>query len=551
MKKFYGWLGAAALLTLAACTKDIEGSKDLGADGDLYMTMTITQQLSTRTSTPHQGEEVGKDYENKISSGIVVIASENSSKNDYIVTAVGKIATESISATSPYKASFQTARKTLKDDLGEAPEKTYYLFVIANPTEQITTEYTGKVAEQKSVQSTFTLGQDVATYWTNDNFLMTNAEIAPVTIKASDLAEGQHTTQATALNLGTVKVQRAMSRFDIATGADYTKFEVNNAKAPTIKKVEITFEGVALGNMAKDANLFKTAGMNPNTYSKDGSAGWGYFVSETVDNYVFSPSQDNWLLPLFETPVSSGRLTGSQKNLSTLSFDKISTLAIPENADNDFTHPDKTPYGGAEEYYIWRYCMENTNYDKDNQYYGNSTSIVFHATMKMYGNEDSPLELSGPLYAFNNTIIGTLENLKSYVNNTDPQDGIYGAVKDAYNTALEADGGETVTDASLVANGFTVYRPDNSGVYHCYYIYRNRHNDNNNPGLMGPTEFATVRNNVYKLKVTKLLSLGKPGDPGDDPDPDDPGTPDESDEFWGEIKCEILPWEVRMNNIEF
>ena len=45
---------------------------------------------------------------------------------------------------------------------------------------------------------------------------------------------------------------------------------------------------------------------------------------------------------------------------------------------------------------------------------------------------------------------------------------------------------------------------------------------------MGVMEFATVRNNVYKLSVNKITEFGHPGDPDDDPDPEDPGDPDES-----------------------
>ena len=43
--------------------------------------------------------------------------------------------------------------------------------------------------------------------------------------------------------------------------------------------------------------------------------------------------------------------------------------------------------------------------------------------------------------------------------------------------------------------------------YEMYYCYWNRHNDNNDPNLMGPMEFAVVRNNVYKLMVNKINNI--------------------------------------------
>ena len=197
--------------------------------------------------------------------------------------------------------------------------------------------------------------------------------------------------------------------------------------------------------------------------------------------------------------------------------------------------------------------MENTNYDKDNQKHGNTTGVVFRA--KMTGSKINGK--TGTLYAYNNVIYGTLSDLQTYVtNNASEGDVMHNTIKTKYEDAVtNKEEGEDTDNAklnkALVANGFTLYAPDGSGNYYCYYIYWNRHNDNMNNSIMGAMEFATVRNNVYKLKVNKITSLGHPGKPGDDPDPDNPDTPDEKDTFWGEVSCEVLPWEVRINNIEF
>ena len=68
--------------------------------------------------------------------------------------------------------------------------------------------------------------------------------------------------------------------------------------------------------------------------------------------------------------------------------------------------------------------------------------------------------------------------------------------------------GETpAADAEFGKAGFTVLRPNGSGDYEMYYCYWNRHNDNNDPNLMGPMEFAVVRNNVYKLMVNKINAM--------------------------------------------
>lgn len=107
----------------------------------------------------------------------------------------------------------------------------------------------------------------------------------------------------------------------------------------------------------------------------------------------------------------------------------------------------------------------------------------------------------------------------------------------------------------VTANGITMFQssPDSDfGVgYYCYYYYWNRHNDNNLSGVMGPMEFAVVRNNVYKLSVDKISRLGHPRIPGNDPNNPTPSTPDESDEIYLDVTVEITPWAVRLNSIKF
>ncbi len=68
---------------------------------------------------------------------------------------------------------------------------------------------------------------------------------------------------------------------------------------------------------------------------------------------------------------------------------------------------------------------------------------------------------------------------------------------------------------------------------------------------MGPMEFAVVRNNVYKLAVTNISKLGHPRIPENDPDSPKPDDPDESDDIYFTVTCRVLPWVVRVNNIEF
>lgn len=120
----------------------------------------------------------------------------------------------------------------------------------------------------------------------------------------------------------------------------------------------------------------------------------------------------------------------------------------------------------------------------------------------------------------------------------------------------QAEDEKSAFKAKATGLGFTLYqssKDDNSGDwgYYCYYYYWNRHNDNNNPSLMGPMEFAVVRNNVYKLAVTKLNVLGHPRIPENDPEKPKPDDPNEKSKVYLTLRLDVVPWVVRINNIEF
>lgn len=78
-----------------------------------------------------------------------------------------------------------------------------------------------------------------------------------------------------------------------------------------------------------------------------------------------------------------------------------------------------------------------------------------------------------------------------------------------------------------------------------YYFYYNRHITNGKNYEMGTNEFGVVRNNVYKLAVTVCKRLGEPDSPND------PDEPDEEEKVYFAVSCEVLPWTVRVNDIEF
>lgn len=117
-------------------------------------------------------------------------------------------------------------------------------------------------------------------------------------------------------------------------------------------------------------------------------------------------------------------------------------------------------------------------------------------------------------------------------------------------TDEDSDGtNNTTKNIYLKDLGFYAYYAtveNSKNIYYVYYPYYNRHNDNHDNYDMGPMEFATVRNNIYKLQVTNITRIGLPGDV-----PPDPDTPDESEDVYIQVKVKVLDWVVRLNNIEF
>lgn len=61
---------------------------------------------------------------------------------------------------------------------------------------------------------------------------------------------------------------------------------------------------------------------------------------------------------------------------------------------------------------------------------------------------------------------------------------------------------------------------------------------------MGIMEFATVRNNIYKLKVSTVAGFGQPGDVTPTP-----GTNDKTPEVYFQVSALVLDWVVRVNPV--
>lgn len=510
--KRYSFLMAAAMLAVIGCEKSPEEINS-NAEGNVYMQFSV-KMLTTKSSTdgPGVGDsnsdatpdiEVGLEKENKISSVDIALVKDGK----YFVSR--KV--QPVKATEDtYVASFNTL--DLKD--GEK----FKVYIYANC----------------SAPASFAIDEvsnETVANMTKDNaFWMTNAYAAnEVTLEELS----KHTTPQNPLNLGSHVVERSMARFDYKqSGA----FDMGAGLSLTITEA-------ALINQSLNHYMFRRV-MGSNT---DGNPTGNVTVGgvELPTSWVvdtdWSDKAKDWAK---DTPTGFG---AQLSNPGTWTWTNLSSLK--DNDDN---------YAG--DYKIWCYAKENTLPSIAAQQHAVSTGVVFKAELTAGATASdavkAAMEARKRIYVFNNTLYGAWSDVKALAT----AEGAEPTLAAAYNQAIVgmSDAATDPISAKAAAAGFTGYSAKN-GKYYIYYYYWNRHNDNKDNNTMGIMEFAVVRNNVYKLAVTKVDRFGHPTpptgptDPNPDPDPDpvDPEDPDESVNYYFTVSVKVLPWTVRINNIEF
>ena len=505
---------AALLVAMVGCNKEpqqVEGPDT--QEGQLYMQFSVNM-LTTRTGTDGEQEypsdatpdfEVGKDHENTISKVDIVLTNADS----YVVA---KNVVPAAASKDTYVASFNTLELTAG--------ATYDVYVYANCEAP-----TAKNIDQVSTES-------VANITKANNFWMTNAYAPVAKTLPTDLS--LYTQPHNPLNLGSHYVERAMARFDYMPIND-NKYEI--LKGETVNAT-ITLTEAALINQSKAFYMFRRV-------SADGTnTGWVQGGLESMINYVVDTDY---------AAKAGGYAEGIDAN-----FDyhmnapegwvwKSIARADLGEADSwkgkDDGKSDVESTHSLNDYYIWQYAKENTIPNVDAQDHGISTGVVFKG--EITGTAVTAAD-GETIYVFENVLYGKWADVVAASKANDAPATLVAAVNKI--TAKDAP-----TTADYAAAGFTGYKPEN-GKYYAYYYYWNRHNDNGNNTVMGPMEFAVVRNNVYKLCVDKIAKFGHPN-PDDvdpiDPDPENPEDPDESINYYFTVTVKVLPWVVRVNHIEF
>ncbi len=575
------------------------------------------------------GQEIGKDYENKVTNLLLVLADGTNrmiaygEQNDLQEIKNGKISTTQKISKSTL-SDFYNGR-TLNDT-----ERRVHVYTFCNPTSELK-RIIEEAATDENQKSTWydavcTLSETAngtvvnGAVWGGDShqdgFLMATASASRSmkTIPATFEDWNSYTSVDKAFNLsglnnansdkeidnrGDIPVERAVARFDFRDGSGnnntYDVIKSNEEEAKTIMQIQL--QKMALVNMSKSFYYLRRVsddGLNANAVICGTETSTNYVVDTDAaeklsDDIIANGTYDKHFNFCLGHVNQKGEW-GIDATARTQWYTSDIADVLAGNDDNDESW---NPGATRGDYKIWRYVTENT-IPGAIQRNGITTGIVFKGKMVATADASGTLAdaLNGVtgdssadaiLYAYSNNLYVTWVEVRRAALEAGAESEFYRAVfgnpqtvtpaagdtpvysddtasadfkwNAWHNDALADDEALSAFKSAATAARFTLYQSsvdeDYGPGYYCYYFYWNRHNDNGNDGVMGPMEFAVVRNNVYKLAVTKIDRLGHPRITDNDPDPVDPEDPDEKGDLYLSVSVEVLPWVVRENDIEF
>lgn len=572
MKAFANIFTLSALaVCLTACNDDIGTGSNLPAEESegiyLKFALDLPSGSGSRSETTsdeddeygksEDGTEVGKDRENRINQIMLVFTDEN---NKYLTSTNVTSVSPTTSTINEYIISVPPERLADYVSTEENPNRTANVYAYCNPTPELRA-LAGAAEESAQVENlvekahTITDSED-ASVWEDNNFLMSNAVKHEITLPES---WNENLSSGNPFPIGKIKVERSVARFDYRAKYADNIYRVRDDLEATSEEdtdnpgIYIQLTDVALINMSKSFYYLRRVSANGQN-EKASICG-----VETKNNYVVDTDAADKLkyTTASDWPNKKDNFFYNLEESNTWQWTSLADISDNEE-DNAIKPNDK------EGYHIWRYAIENTIPDDNDgstehntlQKNGITTGVVFRAKIGKDANYsgDVKWDLDDPIYVFRNVLYGNWEAVGDYAKKNSSSEVAY-----AYN-AVEAG------DYDYEEAGFTVYTPNADGNHYAYYYYWNRHNDNGKNGqsgkedpVMGPMEFAVVRNNVYKLSVEAIYRFGYPE--GEAPDPDtpdeekptpDPDEPDPEDpKVFLEVMVKVLPWVVRENNIEF
>lgn len=573
MKHLSKFAFGAMALALASCSSDAPAPNNGNdADGNVYATLNIKLPTGTRDNA---GQEYGQDSENYVGKVLVVLTQKVDDKYMFLTYDEadamdgGQIAGdhENVSV-NKLKYTLNFNAKNMKpgalDIAGENGKSQVYVFAFCNPTARLLNTVSQLANEKPGTQefsgnSTGEINTS-NTIWGEKKFLMANCHIpTAVTLPSrAELVQNNNKPEK-AFNLGTVHVKRLAARFDFALGGvnKDNKYTITSTAGGDLGTIELT--DMAMFNIAK--NFYYLPRSNDKwdwsgTTNICGDLEYPYYVmSYNLNGFKQKSLADGTYKQYYFANLIGSSLNEDETEEPVGGSTKLTWTSIKPTDWNKKTEDNNdgwTQDPKQSDYRIWRYATENTipaanaQNSTASQKIGITTGVVFKGTFTPANEE---VWNGNVIYLYNGIVYGDFKALKAYVEKY-PESVVAKAFNEV-NVLKNATNPNPLTNlldglSSTACNGFKAYVPDQGKkTYTMFYFYYNRHESNGNNSQMGVNEFGVVRNNVYKLQVTTCGSLGEPDFP------ENPDHPDEEENAYFTVSCHVMPWTVRINNIEF
>ena len=502
-----------------------------GMSASSYVSLSFASQQSTPTrSNPTGGEqgdgdETGQDYENEIKSAVAFFyqGSGTDGVNSSGTTPIMAVATFNVgSPTEPGNGIDRTYTTTPQQvDLDDG---TYNVLVVANPGADWWTGQSLTLADVRNHIQTTAWTASESGY---SDFVMTSAADATLTLNSNPESDPAKAT---------VNVERMAARLDYKAEASYTCTDpaypnatvkitgaalVNNLTAGSyiIKRVADDVNGTNLsylGNETADENDAATNYvLDPWTASKNGNLYGTWFMNGSSDpnwwaGYVQPGTSvsDGWLRIGYTLEnTTAADAAGSDYSTGVVFKAKFNPQGVANyQGGATFFALGTHLFASMEDMMTYVYGADFSQFDDKIDACTDWASVKTFAA-SLLDNDPSGYKafLLGQDEA--QDLAQVKESLKwsAYMLSNC---GYSASLNETYKVELDQNG--IVTRNALQSYGVRTYEDAT-----CYYTWWVRHSNDNNDETKGIMEYAIVRNNIYKLTVNSIYSLGNDV-PGED-----------------------------------
>lgn len=539
-----GVAGCLLMASLAAgCAQEDIDTAPSGGGGmsvSSYVSLSFASSQSTPTrANPTGGEtgdgqEKGQGYENAITSAVAFFYQGSG------FDGVNSIGTTPIMAVAKFDVGSYTesGTYTTSPQQVDLENGTYNVLVVANYGADW---WTGKTLTLADVRNHIQTTAWTASGSDYSDFVMTSAADATLTLESNSEDD-----PATA----TVDVERMAARLDYMNSKD--SYECTD---PAYSGATVEITGAALvNNLTAGSYLLKRVADDVNgtnlSYLGDETADANYVAT----NYVLDP----WTA-VKTSDNNSFTIDGEVKTAEDLYGEWFGNISQNPNYWADYVQPGIEVSDGTEKWQRIGYTLENTTAaDAAGSDY--STGVVFKAEFHPQGVAN--YTDCATFFALGTHLFASMEDMMTYVYGADFSQfdakinacTDWAAVKNFASSLLDNDpsgykafllGQDEAQDlaqvkeslkwkaymlnkcgysASLNNNVYSVtldknedistreaLQPYGTRTYEdatCYYTWWVRHSNDNNDETKGIMEYAIVRNNIYKLTVNSIYSLG-------------------------------------------